>query len=59
MVDEAGGHLIEYDGSPATLTSSTLIISNGQPHIDGAIMETVARVAANLAGLPVIGGERG
>lgn len=49
MVDEAGGHLIEYDGTPAKLTSATLIISNAQPHIDGAIMETVAKVAADLA----------
>jgi myo-inositol-1(or 4)-monophosphatase len=55
MVDEAGGHLIEYDGSPAKLTSLSLIISNGQPVIDGAIIETVAQVAANLAGRSAVG----
>ncbi|MCU0506919.1 MAG: inositol monophosphatase [Anaerolineae bacterium] len=49
MVDEAGGHLIEYDGTPAKLTSGTLIISNAQPVIDTAIMDTVARVAAQVA----------
>lgn len=49
MVEEAGGHLVEYDGTPAKLTSGTLIISNGQPAIDAAIMETVAKVAAGLS----------
>jgi myo-inositol-1(or 4)-monophosphatase len=55
MVDEAGGHLIQYDGMPATLTSTTLIISNGQPVIDNAIIKTVAEVAAALADLPADG----
>jgi myo-inositol-1(or 4)-monophosphatase len=49
MVDEAGGHLIEYDGTPAKLTSGTLIISNAQPVVDNAIMDTVAQVAAQIA----------
>lgn len=49
MVDEAGGRLIEYDGTPAKLTSGTLIISNGQPSIEAAIMETVAKVAAEIS----------
>ena len=49
MIDEAGGHLIDYHGDPAQLTTTTLIMSNGQPVIDKAIMQTVAEVAAGLA----------
>ena len=59
MVEEAGGHLIEYDGSPAKLTSKTLIISNGQRMIDQTIMDTVSQVAAGIAALPAAGMERG
>ncbi len=46
MIEEAGGHLIDYAGQPATLTSPNLIMSNGQRVIDEAIMQTVAGVAA-------------
>ncbi len=49
LIEEAGGHLVNYAGEPATLTSTTLIMSNGQPIIDQAIMQTVADVAARLA----------
>ena len=49
MIEEAGGHLIDYTGKPAELTTTTLIMSNGQPAIDEAIMQTVAEVAARLA----------
>jgi myo-inositol-1(or 4)-monophosphatase len=52
MVEEAGGRLIEYDGRPATLSSATLIISNGRPVIENAIMRTVAQVAAEIASMP-------
>jgi myo-inositol-1(or 4)-monophosphatase len=57
LVEEAGGRLIQFDGIPATLKSATLIISNGQPVIENAIMETVAQVAADLAD-PRAGGAR-
>lgn len=46
MIEEAGGHLIDFDGNPAHLASTTLIMSNGQPAIDQAIIRTVAEVAA-------------
>ena len=31
MIEEAGGHLIDYTGKPAEFTTTTLIMSNGQP----------------------------
>jgi myo-inositol-1(or 4)-monophosphatase len=49
LIEEAGGHLIDYSGNPAQLTTTTLIMSNAQPVIDQAIMQTVADVAASLA----------
>lgn len=49
MIEEAGGHLVDYEGRPAQLTTTTLIMSNAQPAIDRAIMQTVADVAAQLA----------
>ena len=45
MIEEAGGHLIDYNGKPAELTTTSLIMSNGQPAIDRTIMQTVAGVA--------------
>ncbi len=58
MIEEAGGHLIDYAGQPATLTSPNLIMSNGQPVVDEAIMRTVAGVAAGELH-PPSSGERG
>jgi myo-inositol-1(or 4)-monophosphatase len=52
MIEEAGGHLIDYSGAPARLATTELIMSNGQPAIDHAIMQTVAQVAAEMAGQP-------
>lgn len=53
LIEEAGGHLIDFSGQPATLTAPTLIMSNGRPVIDEAIMRTVADVAAHSAAGPV------
>ncbi len=49
MVEEAGGLLTQYDGEPANLASTTLIISNGQPAIREAIERTIADAAARIA----------
>lgn len=49
MVEEAGGQLVEYDGSPASLASPTLIISNGQPAIVEAIRHTIDTVREQSA----------
>ncbi len=59
MVEEAGGLLTQYDGAPAHLTSTTLIIGNGQPVIREAIERIVADVAAQIITAGMAGVERG
>ncbi len=49
IVEEAGGQLVEFDGSPISLDSQTLIVSNGQPVIVEAIQQTIRRVGAEAA----------
>lgn len=46
LIEEAGGRITEHDGSPARLTSHTLLMWNGQPAIDEAIRQAIVDVAA-------------
>lgn len=55
IVEEAGGLLTQYDGTPADLTSTTLIISNAQP----AIRETIERIVADVAAQELAAGTDG
>lgn len=43
LIEEAGGQSIEFDGSPISLESQTLIAGNGQPAIVEAIQQTVGK----------------
>ena len=42
LVQEAGGHVTEYEGSAWRLDSPTMVASNGQPALHAAIIEAIA-----------------
>ena len=58
LVEEAGGLLTQYDGTPAHLASTTLIIGNGQPAIRETIERTIAGVASQVSAVGTAGVER-
>ena len=47
LVAEAGGQVTDYKGAAARLDSRNLLVSNGQPEIHEAILETIASVSAS------------
>ena len=48
LVREAGGAISDYTGQPWRLASRNILVSNGQPGVHGAILETIAEVRSLL-----------
>jgi myo-inositol-1(or 4)-monophosphatase len=48
LVQEAGGRVTEYDGSPWRLDSPTMVASNGQPGVHETILETITAARKSL-----------
>ncbi len=52
LVEEAGGRVTEYDGSPWRLDSQTIVASNGQGSLHAGLLETIAVARSAIADMP-------